>query len=80
MTGLQEGGHSVSGVACDGIVNGERLSWQRLAVTHGGGGRSGSNRSFLCDKGEVAWSSQKALAEVGGTILVVADHDRSDER
>ncbi|KAJ1405351.1 thiolase [Sesbania bispinosa] len=26
------------------------------------------------------WSSRRALAEVGGAILVVADHDRSDER
>ncbi|KAJ1390711.1 hypothetical protein SESBI_37308 [Sesbania bispinosa] len=26
------------------------------------------------------WSSRRAMAEVGGMILVVLDHDRSDER
>ncbi|KAJ1430773.1 hypothetical protein SESBI_07603 [Sesbania bispinosa] len=52
VTGSQEGGRSVFGVACDGFVNGEWLGWQSLAATHGGGGRSGTDCSFRCSRGE----------------------------
>ncbi|KAJ1389375.1 hypothetical protein SESBI_38365, partial [Sesbania bispinosa] len=53
VTGSQEGGRGVSGVACDGFANGEWLGWQRLAATHGGGGgHSGTDCSFRCGRGE----------------------------